>query len=122
MMSEYINIISKEAVTAVPTWIALLGGSVSILLVLSTFIYWAVIKDPNKVVGYLGTVGSIAIILSIAWMCISCMFFSEPTGQYNYKATIDKDNITVTEYEQFIKEYHPDIKDDVYYFTAGELE
>ena len=55
-------------------------------------------------------------------MCISCMFFSEPTGRYNYKATIDKDNITVTEYEQFIKEYHPDIKDDIYYFTAGELE
>ena len=119
---EYINIISKEAVTAVPTWIALLGGSVSILLVLSTFIYWAVVKDPNKVVGYLGTVASIAIILSIAWMCVSCMFFSEPTGQYNYRATIDKDNITVTEYEQFIKEYHPDIKDDIYYFTAGELE
>ena len=121
-MSDYINIISKEAVTAVPTWIALLGGSVCIFLILSTFIYWAVIKDPNKVMGYLGTVGSIAIILSIAWMCISCMFFSEPTGQYNYKATIDKDSITVTEYEQFIKEYHPDIKDDVYYFTAGELE
>ena len=122
MALEYINIISKEAVTTVPTWIALLGGSVCILLVLSTFIYWAVVKDPNKVVGYLGTVGSIAIILSITWMCISCMFFSEPTGQYNYKATIDKDNITVTEYEQFIKEYHPEIKDDVYYFTAGELE
>ena len=122
MALEYINIISKEAVTTVPTWIALLGGSVCIFLILSTFIYWAVIKDPNKVMGYLGTVGSIAIILSIAWMCISCMFFSEPTGQYNYKATIDKDNITVTEYEKFIKEYHPDIKDDVYYFTAGELE
>ena len=122
MISEYVNIISKEAVTSVPTWIALLGGSVSILLVLSTFIYWAVVKDPNKVLGYLGTVGSIAIILGIAWMCISCMFFSEPTGQYNYKATIDKDNITVTEYEQFIKEYHPDIKDGVYYFTAGEFE
>lgn len=121
-MLEYINIISKEAVTAVPTGIALAGGSVSILLVLSTFIYWAVIKDPKKVIGYLGTVGSIAIILSIAWMCVSCMFFSEPTGQYNYRATIDKDNITVTEYEQFIKEYHPDIKDDVYYFTAGKLE
>lgn len=121
-MFEYINIISKEAVTAVPTWIAFAGGSVCILLVFSTFIYWSVVKDTNKVIGYLGTVGSIAIILSIAWMCVSCMFFSEPTGQYNYKVTIDKDNITVTEYEQFIKEYHPEIKDDVYYFTAGELE
>ena len=121
-MPEYINIISKEAVTAVPIWIAAIGGIVSILLVLSTFVYWAVIKDPNKVIKYLGTVGSIAIILSVAWMCISCMFFSEPTGRYNYKATIDKDNITVAEYEKFIKEYHPDIREDVYYFTAGELE
>lgn len=122
MIPEYINIISKEAVTAVPAWIALLGGSVSILLVLSTFMYGAVIKDPNKVTNYLKIVGSIAIILCLAWMCISCMFFSEPTGQYNYKAIIDKDNITVTEYEQFMKKYHPTIKDDVYYFTAGELE
>lgn len=121
-MSEYINIISKEAVTAVPTWIAAIGGIVPILLVLSTFIYWAIVKDSFKVCKYLGVVGAISIILSIAWMCISCIFLSEPTGQYSYKATIDKDNITVTEYEQFIKEYHPDIKDDVYYFTAGELE
>ena len=121
-MFEYINIISKEAITAVPIWIALLGGIVCTLLVLSTFIYWAVVKDLNKVIGYLGIVVAIAINLDIAWMCISCMFFSEPTGQYNYKVTIAKDNITVTEYEQFIKEYHPDIKDDIYYFTAGELE
>lgn len=121
-MSEYINIISKEAVTAVPTWIALAGGSVSILLVLSVFVYWAVVRDADKVVKYLGIVGTIAIILCLAWMCISSIFFSEPTGSYNYMVTVDKDNITVTEYEQFIKEYHPDIKDDIYYFTAGELE
>ena len=121
-MPEYINILSKEAVTAVPTWIAAVGGIVPILLILSTFIYWAIVKDPFKVAKYLGIVGAIAIIIAIAWMCVSCMFFSEPTGRYNYKATIDKDNITVTEYEQFIKEYNPDIRDDVYYFTAGELE
>lgn len=121
-MSEYINIISKEAVTAVPIWIAAMGGIVPILLVLSTFVYWAIIKDPFKTAKYLGIVGVIALIIAITWMCVSCMFFSEPTGQYNYRVTIDKDNITVTEYEKFIKEYHPNIKDDVYYFTAGELE
>lgn len=121
-MSEYINIISKEAVTAVPIWIAIVGGSVSILLVLSTFVYWAIVKDPFKTATYLGIVGVIAMIIAIAWMCISCMFFREPTGQYNYKATIDKNNITVAEYEHFIKEYHPDIKDDVYYFTSGEIK
>ena len=122
MMPEYINIISKEAVTAVPISIALVGGVIPILLILSTFVYWAIVKDPYKVAKYLGAVGFIAMIIAISWMCISCVFFSEPTGQYYYKATIDKNNITLTEYEQFIKEYHPNIKDDVYYFTAGELE
>lgn len=121
-MPEYINIISKEAVTSVPTWIAAIGGIVPILLVLSTFIYWAIVKDVAKACTYLCIVAPIAIVISIAWMCISCMFFSEPTGQYSYIATIDKDNITVAEYEQFIKDYRPDIKDDIYYFTAGELE
>ena len=121
-MSDYINIISKEAVTAVPTWLAAIGLIIAILAVLSTFVYWRFVKDLTRVCKYLGTVGSIAAVFTVAWMCISCMFFSEPTGQYNHKATIDKDNITVTEYEQFIKEYHPNIKDDVYYFTAGELE
>ena len=121
-MPEYINIISKEAITVVPTWIALLGASISILLVLSAFIYWSVVKDPLRVLKYLCIVGSIAVAFAFVWMNIICIFFSEPTGQYNYKATIDKDNITVTDYEQFIKKYHPNIKDDVYYFTAGELE
>ncbi len=116
-MPEYINIISKEAITAVPTWIALLGGSVSILLLLSTFVYWRFVKAPFRVYKYLSIVSSIALVFTVAWMCISCIFFSEPTGRYNYKATVDKDTITVTEYEQFIKEYHPNIKDDIYYFT-----
>ena len=120
-MSEYINIISKEAVTAVPAWIAFVGIIVPILLIISTFAYWAIVKEPFKVARYLGIVGVIAIVMSIAWMCVSCVFFSEPTGQYRYEVTLDKDNITVAEYEQFIKQYHPDIKDDVYYFTAGEL-
>lgn len=121
-MSEYINIISKEAITAVPAWIAFAGGAIPILLILSTFVYMAIVKEPLKVVKYLGIVSVIGITLAIAWACISCAFFSEPTGEYKYKVTLDKDNITVAEYEQFIKEYHPNIKDDVYYFTAGDLE
>lgn len=121
-MPEYMNIISKEAITAVPTWIAFAGGIVPILLILSTFVYWAIVKDVFKVCRYLGIVAVIAVILSIAWMCISCIFFSEPTGQYNYEATIDKDKITVSEYEEFIEKYNPTIRDDIYYFTGRELE
>ena len=48
-------------------------------------------------------------------------YHSDNMGRYQTDKT-DQTNITVTEYEQFIKEYHPEIKDDVYYFTAGELE
>ena len=121
-MSEYINIISKEAVTAVPIWIALAGGSVSILLILSTFVYWAIVKDAFKAAKYLGIVGVIALILAIVWTCISCVFFSKPTGKYNYEATIDKNNITVAEYEEFIEKYNPTIKDGIYYFTGGPLD
>lgn len=121
-MSEYIIITSKEAVTAVPAWIAFAGGIIPILLILSTFVYQAIVKEPLKVAKYLGIVGVIAIILAIAWACISCVFFSEPTGKYNYEATVDKDNMSVTEYEQFMEEYDPYIKDGLYYFTAGELE
>jgi hypothetical protein len=50
---EYVNIISKEAITAVPTWLAMIGAVIAILGVLSTFIYWAIVKDANKVVAYL---------------------------------------------------------------------
>ena len=121
-MNEFISIISKDAVTAVPTGIALIGGIVPILLVVSTFVYWAIVKDAFKAAKYLGIVGSIALILSIAWMCISCMFFSQPTGEYHYKVTIDKDKITVAQYEEFISQYHPDIADGIYYFTAKEID
>jgi hypothetical protein len=49
-------------------------------------------------------------------MCITCLFFSEPTGRYKYQATIDKDKITVSQYEEFIEEHNPTIKDGVYYW------
>jgi hypothetical protein len=113
---EYINIISQEAITAVPTWLAVIGGFISIAAVLSTFIYWGIVKNPDKVLRYLTIVAPIAIIFVIAWMCITCLFFSEPTGRYRYEATIDKDKITVSEYEQFIEEYNPTIKDGIYYW------
>lgn len=119
---DYINVISQTPVTYVPTWIALIGGSVSILLVLSTFVYWAIVKNPQKVYKYLMIVGIIALIISFVWACITSKFYREPTGEYTYEVTLDKNNLTVAEYEEFIKRYHPTIAGDIYYFTAGELE
>jgi hypothetical protein len=113
-MPEYINIISQEAITAVPIWLAAIGSLVSIGAVLSTFVYWAIVKDVNKVPKYLGIVGSAALVFSVVWMCITCLFFSEPTGRYRYEATVDKDKLTVSQYEEFIKEYNPTIVGDIY--------
>lgn len=115
-MSEYINIISQEAVTAVPTWLAMLGAVIATLVVVSTFIYWAIVKDCIATFKYLCAAGVFAIVFATAWACITSMFFSVPTGRYRYGATIDKDNITVTQYEEFIEEYNPIIKDGIYYW------
>jgi hypothetical protein len=121
-MPEYINIISQEAITAVPIWLAAIGSWVSIGAVLSTFVYWAIVKDVNKVPKYLGIVGSAALVFSVVWMCITCLFFSEPTGRYRYEATVDKDKITVSQYEEFIKEYNPTIVGDIYSWQGGPLD
>lgn len=121
-MIEHVTIISKEAITAVPTWIAAIGAIVSILIVLSTFIYWKFVKDPFKAAKYLGIVGSIAIIVALAWMCISCMFFSEPTGEYRYEATINKETITISEYEEFMDKYNVTVHDGIYRWTGEDIE
>lgn len=119
---EHITIISKEAITVVPTWVAFVGASVSILLVLSTFIYWKFVKDPFKAAKYLGIVGSIAIILAIAWAGISAMFFKQPTGEYRYEATINKETITVSEYEEFMDKYNVTVHDGIYSWTGEDIE
>lgn len=121
-MIEHVTIISKEAITVVPTWIAFAGGSVSVLLVLSTFIYWKFVKDPFKVAKYLGVVGSIAIILALVWVGISVRFFKQPTGEYRYEATINKENITVSEYEEFMDKYNVTVHDGIYRWTGEDIE
>lgn len=121
-MPEYINIISQEAITAVPNWLVVIGGFISIAAVLSTFIYWGIVKDPDKVLRYLTIVAPIVLVFVIAWTCITCLFFSEPTGKYRYEAAIDKDKITVSQYEEFLDKYNPTIRDGVYYFEGGALD
>ena len=114
---EHVNIISQEAITAVPTWLAALGAGICCTIVLSTFIYWALVKDVNKVCKYLSIVGCCAIGLSVAWCIITTAFFSVPTGRYRYEATLDKENMSITEYEEFMRAYnHSYSKDGIYYF------
>lgn len=120
-MTEYINIISKEAITAVPTWLQLVCGIISIGGVLSTFVYWAIVKDPEKAIKWLFVAGGSALAFMMAFLLITKMFFAVPTGQYKYEATVNKDKITVAQYEKFIEQYHPTIVDGVYYFDGGPL-
>lgn len=114
---EHVNIISQEAITAVPSWLAALGAGICIAIVASTFIYMAIIKDPSRVIRYLSHAGAFSLVLCVAWCIITSAFFSVPTGRYRYEATIDKENMSITEYEEFMKAYdHSYSKDGIYYF------
>lgn len=116
-MPEYINIISQESIDCVPTWIAILGALIGTIIVCSTFIYWFIVKDPNKALKWICYAAPIAIVVTVCWHIITTIFFSVPTGRYRYEATIDKENMTITQYEEFMQEYnHSHCKDGIYYF------
>jgi flagellar biosynthesis protein FliP len=114
---DHVNIISKEAIMAVPDWLAILGVIICTSIILTTFVYWAIVKDVNKVPKYLGIAGTCALIVCVAWAAITTLFFKEPTGRYRYEATIDEESMTVAEYEEFMDAYnHSHHKDGIYYF------
>jgi hypothetical protein len=116
MKMEHINIISKEAIMAVPSWMGLTASAIAIGIMSTTFIYWSIVKDVNKVIKYELILGVISLALVFSWSIISSIFFKEPTGRYKYEATIDKDKISVSEYEEFIEEYNPTIQGEIYYW------
>ena len=114
---EHVNIISQEAITAVPTWLAALGAGICMAITASTFIYLAITKDPNKAAKYLLHAGAFSLALCVAWCIIITVFFSMPTGRYRYEATIDREQMTVAEYDEFMRAYsHSYCKDGIYYF------
>ena len=49
-------------------------------------------------------------------MCITCIFFSQPTGRYRYEGIIDKSKITLEEFENFKSTYHPTHDGNIYYW------
>lgn len=118
---EYINIISKEAITRPLAWPIALVGCLAIAAVVIAMI-WAIITkrmDDAETGILFGEIGGIGIGALMITTVICSIFFKIPTGRYKYKATIDKDKITVSEYEEFIEEYNPTIKDGIYCW--GEL-
>lgn len=113
---EYINIISKEEITQAFQLPITIVGWLAIAAVLSTLIYMAIVKNPFKAMSYLFTMGTAGIVFTTITLIVCNAFFRVPTGKYKYTATIDRDKITVSQYEEFIEEYHPVIKDGIYYW------
>lgn len=120
---DHINIISKEAITMMAPWITNVIGIVGFLLI--GFLFGLLIysqyqkkklSDENifKIVLFTGSTGlCVLFILGL----IAGMFFRVPSGRYKYEATIDEENMTVAEYENFMKTYnHSYCKDGIYHF------
>lgn len=116
---EHVNIISKEAITAIApeisNAIAILGFSM-IAFLLGCLLYET---HRNKIVNRKVIVWISAVVSTIIVIggLIGSIFFRVPTGRYKYEATIDKENMTITEYEEFMDAYaHSHHKDGIYYF------
>ncbi len=119
-MSEYINIISQEAITEPLAWPAVVVCSLTIVAMLSVMF---ITKGDYKATTHLiDIVGASGVSLLILTCIICCIFFQVPTGQYKYEATINKDKITISQYEEFIEKYNPTVKDGIYYFEGAPLD
>ena len=117
---EYITIVSKEAIMSPPEWcfLTILGICIAIMIpgvVIS-------IKHKFATLNPVMLFGAIAIVVELILMFLAVQFCSVSTGSYEYGATINKDIITVTEYENFLKTYNPELRDGVYYWIGEELE
>jgi hypothetical protein len=118
---EHINIISKEAITAPESWPVILTGSIVILGLIGTLIYLFISKNTDRTVMLIETLGGLGVLALIAVGILNCIFFQVPTGRYKYEATIDKENITIEEYEEFMHSYnHIKYENGVYYFEDFE--
>lgn len=126
-MSNYIKIISKEEIKYLPEWIAFVMFAIlAAIVIIPTVISWAIVKKKNK--SWINVIctevisGAVAIIGVIIFAFTIQPQMLEPLGKYTYKATVDKNKITVSEYEDFIEQYKPEIRDGYYYFEAEDIE
>lgn len=117
---DYINIVSKEAIEAPPDWCFWLAFGICVIIVCSG-LFWSVKNKfatitPVMISGLIGVATELILIICLIHFC------SVPTGRYKYGATIDKDNISVTDYEEFLETYKPELKDGIYYWTGEEID
>lgn len=121
---DHVNIISKEVITMMAPWaskiICILGFSMIIFLI-GCLVYSSLGRNKKlsnekllKIILYTGTAG-LCVLLILG--CTFGLFFRVPSGRYKYEATIDEENMTVAEYNEFMKAYsHSYCKDGIYHF------
>ena len=123
---NYINIISKEEIKVLPNWFVFtLFGILAAIVLIPTIVAWIICDKKKKPLIKVVYTELISGAIAIAFM-ITSFFLVEPhmlvhSGRFRYEATVDKDNITVSEYEDFIEKYRPKIKDGIYYFETNDV-
>lgn len=123
---NYINIISKKEIMQSSQSISwVLFAICCAILLIPTIISYIVIKIKHKQLIKVVWVELVAGFIALVFCAVSSITivpkFRELTGKYEYKAIIDKNNITVAQYEEFIEKYKPEIKDGYYYFETSEV-
>ena len=123
---DYINIISKEEIKVLPNWFALvLFGILAAIVIIPTVIARIICEKKKmpliKVVYTELIAGAVAIICTIISFLFVNPYIVVPSGRFRYEATLDKDHITLSEYEDFIEKYKPEIKNNIYYFETNDV-
>lgn len=116
---DHVNIISKEAITMIApeisNVIAILGFSMIAFLIGCLLYETHRNKTVNRKV--LVWISAVGLTIMVIGGLIGSIFFRVPTGRYRYEATIDEENMTVAEYNEFMKAYsHSKCKNGIYYF------
>lgn len=117
---EYINIISKEQVTTVTLWQIFIVLVICISMLACSNLWFKRVPLRYYKIYYILVFVTIVSFEIIA-ITVCDKYLSVPTGTYKYEATINKDKITVQQYEEFIKKYNPTIKDGIYYWESEEI-
>ena len=117
---EHITIVSVEQCTEGASTPILIVGGIAIVTLLSSLIALFFIKDIDKLARFVVYYGTISLCVMFVTFII-CSFFRHPVDRYKYVVTVDKDNMSVSQYEEFMDTYHPVEKDGKYYFE-GKIE
>ncbi len=120
---DHVDIISKEAITiTAPEFqnAIFIFGFLMIGFLIGCLIYTPRIKTDKQertLIGVVLRTGCVGLALLLIGSLIGGSFFRVPSGRYRYEATIDKENMTVAEYEEFMEAYsHSKCKNGIYYF------